>query len=402
VRVSRLASGSANPAVLLNGVALEHPEWATRVDRRLRHPNANRCLTLCVPRMRESEDTSAHRERTKESKPPCPACAGSERHVIRRHHVSVAAQHFIPWQRDRRRHEALLHHLHQLWGQDHVELHVCQTCRFGYAVPWIGGDARFYALVHAADPHYPADRWEFGQTLDVLRRPEFRRRLRVLEIGAGDGAFLDHVRDLREHEITAVDYDEGAVRQLHKKGYDAVVGSVNDVSTTGYDIVCLFQTLEHMADLDDVFAEIRRVLAPGGSVFLSVPNGQAIDFQERVTGYWDMPPNHVGRWNSTAIRRASERRGFTVLQVKTEPVQTSKIAWLLAVYSVNARACTAGTIDNRINAIVHRPARGVLKRLLAGTRLPRLLGMRGEFEPLTCWAHLQLEAEASSLPAKPM
>lgn len=128
------------------------------------------------------------------------------------------------------------------------------------------------------------------------------------------------------------------MRKLRQKGYEAIVGSIKDISTTGYDMVCLFQTLEHMAALDDVFAELRRLFAPGGSVFLSLPNGEAIAFQERTTGLWDMPPNHVGRWNSTAIRRASERRGFTVVTVENEPLKTLTVAWQLAVYSVSGRS----------------------------------------------------------------
>jgi SAM-dependent methyltransferase len=325
----------------------------------------------------------------------CPACGGFEAVVTGRHSATTAAQHFVPRQRDPRRHEALVRHLHDLWGQDYVLLDSCRLCGFGYAVPWVGGDARFYALAHAGDPHYPANRWEFGQTLAALERPEFRRPLRLLEIGAGHGAFLDRVRRLGPLEITAADFDEGAVRRLREKGYEATVGSLSDVSTTGFEVVCLFQTLEHMAALDEVFAELRRVLAPEGSVFLSVPSSEAVAFQERVTGYWDMPPNHVSRWNPTAIRRASERRGFTVVAVECEPLKIPQVAWQLAVLSVNERSAATGTVENRINAIKHRPTRGVLKRVMAGAHLGPLLKLRDQFRPLTLWAHLRLDKPAA-------
>lgn len=325
----------------------------------------------------------------------CPACGGPGAVVTDRHSATAAAQHFVPRQRDPRRHEALVGHLHDLWGQDYVELRSCRSCGFGYTVPWVGGDARFYALAHAGDPHYPANRWEFGQTIAALERPDHGRPLRLLEIGAGHGAFLDRVRPLGPHELTAADFDEGAVRRLREKGYQAIVGSVSEVSTTGFDVVCLFQTLEHMAALDEVFAELRRVLAPDGSIFLSVPNGEAVAFQERVTGYWDMPPNHVGRWNPGAIRRASERRGFTVAAVEYEPLNSSQVAWQLAVFGVNARSAAAGTVENRINAVTHRPTRGALKRLLAGARLPQLLTMRDQFQPLTLWAHLRADGSVA-------
>jgi SAM-dependent methyltransferase len=323
----------------------------------------------------------------------CPACGGADTQILRRHQAAAVAEHFVPKLRNPKRHEELVGHLCYLWGQDHVEVRLCASCGFVYALPWVGGDARFYALAHAGDPHYPRNRWEFSRTLTVLKHSEFNRRLRVLEIGAGHGAFLDRVRELGEHAITAADYDEGAVRVLRAKGFETIAGSLEDVTTTDYDVVCLFQTLEHMADLDGVFCQLRRILSPRGSLFFSVPNGEAIAFQERTTGYWDMPPNHVGRWNPIAIGRAAEPRGFSVVDIAAEPVSAVKIAWHLAVYSANARSYAPGTIDNRINGINHRPTRGVLKRLSAGVRFPVLLSMHDEFQPLTYWAHLRRTAK---------
>jgi hypothetical protein len=78
-----------------------------------------------------------------------------------------------------------------------------------------------------------------------------------------------------------------------------------------------------------------------------------------------------------------------VRAIETEPVSTARTAWQLAVYAVNGRSYVAGTLDNRINAIGRRPVRGILKRGLAGTHLPHLLSIRGQFRPRTCWAHLR-------------
>lgn len=319
----------------------------------------------------------------------CPACGHLGGHLLHRHSAAAAAQHFVPRERDPQRHADMIAHLCGLWGCDFVEVQSCPACTFGYAVPCVGGDARFYGLAHVGEPHYPSDRWEFGQTIKVLERSEFKRRLRVLEVGAGHGAFLDALRRMGTHEILAADYDVGAVRELREKGYDAIVGSLSDISAGSFDVICLFQTLEHMADVDAVFENLHRLVAPEGSVFLSVPNREAIDFQERVTGYCDMPPNHVGRWSQTALARASERRGFRAVALEAEPLRMRQVAWHLAVYRVNGRSYTPGTLDNRINAIANRPVRGVLKRGLAAARLPRLLAKRRGFRPLTCWAHLR-------------
>jgi SAM-dependent methyltransferase len=274
-----------------------------------------------------------------------------------------------------------------LWNQDTVEVQKCPSCGFGFTVPWVGGDPAFYALAHEGDPHYPANRWEFGESLNALKA--LSRPLRLAEVGAGDGAFLDLLED--GCDIVATDFDLGAVSRLRAKGYDAIAGSLIDLAKRGdapFDAVCMFQTLEHMAELDDAFDLLTQLLKPGGSLLLSVPNGEATDFQEEVTGLWDMPPNHVGRWTPSAIMRATEGRGFAVADVRMEPIRVLATTWQLAVSTVNGRSYQPQTVESRINSLASRPVRGVLKRVVALSRVPRLLGMRRSYRPLACWVHL--------------
>jgi SAM-dependent methyltransferase len=318
----------------------------------------------------------------------CPVCQDGVGRLLRRHSVEMAAEHFVPRDRDPQRHERLVRHLQDvLWEQDSVEVQRCPSCGFGFAVPWVGGDAQFYALAHEGDPHYPTSRWEFGETLNALRT--FTRPLFLAEAGAGDGAFLDLLGN--GCEVVAADVDLGAVGRLRAKGYEACAGSLSDLAERGdrpFDAVCMFQTLEHMAGLDEVFSLLRQLVKPGGSVFLSVPNAEATDFQEEATGLWDMPPNHVGRWTTRAIRRASEQRGFAVADLRMEPIRMFRTTWQLAVSSVNGRSYQPETVERRINSITSRPARGVLKRGVALARVPGLLAKRRAYRPLTCWAHL--------------
>jgi 2-polyprenyl-3-methyl-5-hydroxy-6-metoxy-1,4-benzoquinol methylase len=327
----------------------------------------------------------------------CPACGERERTgpTGPRFSAVEAAEHFVPRERDQARHASLLAHLRSLWEQDHVEIWGCAKCTFGFAVPWVGGDAAFYAIAHEGDAHYPPNRWEFDETLAVLGQPAFRRPLRVVEVGAGDGAFLDRLRTLPgapDMRIVAADYDEGAARRMRAKGYDAFAGSLRDVvdrREEPFDVICLFQTLEHMADLEDVFDALHSLLRRDGHVFLSVPHSAATAHQEATTGLWDMPPNHVGRWNPKALEKAASRYGFTLVESRAQPVDAPRVAWNLAVMKVNGRSYETGTIANRVNGIPSRAIRGTLKRVLALGVLPTMLRGRREFHPQHCWAHLR-------------
>jgi SAM-dependent methyltransferase len=317
---------------------------------------------------------------------PCPACGNDGAQIRQSHPVEAAAEHFVPRERSPTRHDELVGHLSSLWNQDFVAIAECEACGFGFAVPWVGGDERFYALAHAGEPHYPRDRWEFGQTLAALPPSA-----RLLEVGAGDGAFLDRLPPT--FDVLAADFDVGAVDRLRAKGYPAQIGSLADIEEGDFDAVCLFQTLEHMADVDGVFRELRRLLRPHGSAFISVPNAAATAVQEELTGLWDMPPNHVARWSEPALRAAAARQAFDVIGITHEPVGTRRIAQQLAVSKVNALAYTRGGLAPRANGISNRPLRGVAKRVLALGHLPGILSRRRHFQPWTVWAHLRVGAQ---------
>lgn len=320
----------------------------------------------------------------------CPACACAPCEVRCRHTVEAAAEHFVPRERDPERHTELVEHLSSvLWKQDHVDVRECLSCGFGFSDPWVGGDPRFYALAHEGDPHYPGDRWEFGETLEALAGFEQDRERRLAEVGAGDGAFLDALGP--GFVVRAADFDAGAVQRLKGKGYAASLGSLDVLvgPDEPFDVVCMFQTLEHVAPLEDLTRTLCEALRPGGDLFVSVPNHDGTRFQESVTGLWDMPPNHVGRWTPLALQRAFESRGFETVAIRMQPVSTRAIAWQLAVSAVNARSYRHGTIEGRVNAVRSRALRGGLKRVLAIFRLPALLLKRRGFRPLAIWAHFR-------------
>jgi 2-polyprenyl-3-methyl-5-hydroxy-6-metoxy-1,4-benzoquinol methylase len=266
----------------------------------------------------------------------------------------------------------------------------CGTCGFGFVSPWVSGDGEFYRLVHQSDPHYPDDRWEFEQTLNALKH-DSRHVRAVLEVGAGKGAFVEKLRAIAPAcRIVAADLDEGAVAQMRAKDIDAMVGSLADAAGHGpFDAICMFQTVEHLADLDGLYATLSAAVTGTGSIFISVPNGESIAVQERLTGYLDMPPNHVGRWTPRAFDAAAGRFGLRVVDQRTEPVSTLGVAWHLARYRLMGRAYTASSFAHRANAIRFRPIRGVTKLALAAGYVPQMLKHRDHFLPLVRWVHLK-------------
>jgi len=91
----------------------------------------------------------------------------------------------------------------------------------------------------------------------------------VLDYGCGDGAFLNALADARpDLSLLGYDPESGHVPERYTP-----VDDVAAVPAASVDMLCIFETLEHLYDdeIADFAAEAARVLAPGGQILASVP-----------------------------------------------------------------------------------------------------------------------------------
>ena len=125
---------------------------------------------------------------------------------------------------------------------------------------------------------------EYVVYLFHLATYEFARKYvagrRVLEFGCGTGYGADFLADEStsivgvDIEAEAIDY---AARTYHKPGLSyRRIGNIENESLPfedgSFDTVLSFQVIEHIDAVDRYLAEIRRVLAPGGTFVCSTPD----------------------------------------------------------------------------------------------------------------------------------
>lgn len=98
---------------------------------------------------------------------------------------------------------------------------------------------------------------------------------RVLEIGCGTGGNLEMLGSFGR--LSAMEMDGGAREIASNKAngrYDVRGGKCPDnipFATERFDLVCLFDVLEHIEEDIATLAAVRNLLAPGGRVLLTVP-----------------------------------------------------------------------------------------------------------------------------------
>jgi SAM-dependent methyltransferase len=132
----------------------------------------------------------------------------------------------------------------------------------------------------------------------------------VLDVGCGAGGMLEPLS--RYGEVTGVDMQRELVDFCHERGFEnVVVGSAYELPAgeRSVDLLTLFDTIEHVPDDARVLAEVRRVLRPGGLVFISVPAYQFLYANN------DRVAHHERRYTAGRLRRRLIEAGLEPTQV---------------------------------------------------------------------------------------
>ena len=138
---------------------------------------------------------------------------------------------------------------------------------------------------------------------------------RVLDYGCGNGDFLLRAKALG-HSVAGIDFDEAAVAIAASRGLDVRTSgqAQSERFDQGFDMVTANHVLEHVADPRGLLRQFHGWLAPGGRLYLEMPNAQAGGIA-RFGRFWRgfEAPRHFAIPSRKALRRALEDAGFTAI-----------------------------------------------------------------------------------------
>ena len=112
-----------------------------------------------------------------------------------------------------------------------------------------------------------------------VMRAGLKPRSMILEIGFGEGRFLDWVA--REgHNVTGVELIEDLVTSARRRGHKAFHGTAQSVlgaTEDRFDLIVAFDVFEHLTadELLDLMCFAKAILAPGGRILARFPNGSS-------------------------------------------------------------------------------------------------------------------------------
>jgi len=139
----------------------------------------------------------------------------------------------------------------------------------------------------------------------------------VLDIGTAGGAFLDAATqygyDASGMEPSAYLVEKGKQRGLRIE--QGVIES-HSFQSQSFDMVCLWDVIEHLPDPKASLIEIRKLLKPGGILLVNFPDIGT--WQARLAGrrFWWILSVHLHHFTRRSIANICDRTGFDVFHFR--------------------------------------------------------------------------------------
>lgn len=143
---------------------------------------------------------------------------------------------------------------------------------------------------------------------------------RILDIGCATGLFLSGMKE-RGWEVLGIELNEQAAAYARERmGLDIITGNFleTDLPNHYFDVISLWDVLEHLPDPLPVLKKISKIIRPGGLLVLNLPNPESWEakrFGPLWIG-WDLP-RHLNLFPLPLLSALLEKVGFNRPKVKS-------------------------------------------------------------------------------------
>ena len=188
----------------------------------------------------------------------------------------------------------------------------CADCGFEFFNPALAGNGLFYQCLESGE-YYTPGRPEFERTVQMAANAKLTN---VLDVGCGAGDFLDLARTAGLRTF-GLELNPTAAVKARSKGhaiFDRLLPDVPaDACPGGFDLITLFQVLEHVPDPVGILKQASGRLKPGGYVSIAVPSKSGIyRFTQWDPAQW--PPHHISRWCLRDFQTLSKQTGLRLTE----------------------------------------------------------------------------------------
>jgi SAM-dependent methyltransferase len=201
----------------------------------------------------------------------------------------------------------------------------CRECGFGQTFPQPENLDAYYAEYHGKRHGFTAD-YCARRRMRWLEK-SFKARGRVLDIGCGEGTFLDEANG-RGWNGVGTELNAGKFHGSDLEVYEDLAQVATKYGAESFDAVTMWHTLEHFRNPREVLCEAFELLAPGGVLLVAVPD--AGGWQARLFGkFWlhrDVP-RHLFHFNFEALKTLLGECGFDIKTSGHQEFEYDLLGW---------------------------------------------------------------------------
>jgi 2-polyprenyl-3-methyl-5-hydroxy-6-metoxy-1,4-benzoquinol methylase len=142
----------------------------------------------------------------------------------------------------------------------------------------------------------------------------------LLDLGAGTGSFASYMQQ-SGWTVTALEPDEQA-RKRGRELYSIVLddsSKLYSLEPNRFDVITLWHVIEHVHSLHQYVDQLKKILRPGGALFIAVPNHTSYD-ASLYGEYWAAldVPRHLYHFSPFSMKKLLQKHELTLR--KMEPM----------------------------------------------------------------------------------
>lgn len=200
---------------------------------------------------------------------------------------------------------------------DIIHLYGCTNCSLKFFDPILAGGDKFYSELGKLDWYYNHP----GKSEYDFIQKYIKEDYKILDVGSGSGVLFEKIA--KRVDYTGLELSTKAVSLAKDKNINVIQEYIQnhaELNNNKYDLVCLFQVIEHLTELESFIKSIYDVMKNQSLFVIATPNNDGFySITPNLT--FNLPPHHTIHWTEKSLKFLASKYNFELVEVHFEPLQ---------------------------------------------------------------------------------
>ncbi len=201
----------------------------------------------------------------------------------------------------------------------------CNSCQFVFCnrIPTNDELLNHYKKYKRGNHLSPITWMRYNELLDKFE--QFRQTNNILDIGCGDGYFLEAAKK-RGWNVYGTEFTDEAIEILDSKGIKSNQGilQTSNYKNEMFDVITSFEVIEHINNPTEECKNINKILRKKGLIYVTTPNFKS--FSRYFLKHWDIIeyPEHLSYYTPRTINTLFKMNGFSKSKIETTGIHINR------------------------------------------------------------------------------